>query len=319
MTSVTVNDMAIETVQLTRRFGDVVAVNEVTVGFPTGRVIGLVGPNGSGKSTLIRTVLGLIAPSSGTGSVLGEPIDAPERYADRVGALIENPSFIETMSARANLESLARLRGLSESRIDAVLDLVGLSGRDADKVSTFSLGMKQRLGIAAAMLPDPALLILDEPNNGLDPSGIVEMRRLLKALAAEGRTIVVSSHLLGELQALCDYLVVIRYGVLLYDGDLHQFLHRSQSVIATPEHRDDVAQLCEHLIENGLDATTRDQDVVVVVASQEAATISKLGAQVGIFLRSLVVVDEGDLESAFLALTGEEADNAAARHRGGAT
>jgi len=184
---------------LTRRFGDLVAVNDLTFDVPTGGVVGFVGPNGSGKSTTIRMLLGLITPSGGTGTVLGEPIEHPERFAGRVGALIESPAFVGGLSGRDNLRSLAALRGLPRVRVDEVLELVGLAGREGDKASTYSLGMKQRLGLAAALLPDPELLVLDEPTNGLDPAGIVEIRELLKSWASGGRTVVVSSHLLGEI------------------------------------------------------------------------------------------------------------------------
>ena len=179
---------AITTRGLTKRFGDLTAVDDITIDVPVGGVVGFVGPNGSGKSTLIRTLLGLIAPTDGDATVLGQSITRPERYADRVGALIENPAFVASLTARDNLRSLALHRGLPLSRVDEVLATVGLTGRDNDKAGTYSLGMKQRLGIAAALLPDPELLMLDEPTNGLDPAGIVEIRRLLRTLAAEGRT-----------------------------------------------------------------------------------------------------------------------------------
>ena len=176
MTSITAD-------HLTRTFGDFTAVDDVTFELPAGGVVGFVGPNGSGKSTTIRVLLGLIAASGGTGTVLGESIEHPERFAHRVGALIEGPTFVGSLTAWDNLRSLAALRGLPKRRIHEVLDIVGLSGREHDRASTFSLGMKQRLGIAAALLPDPELLVLDEPTNGLDPAGIVEIRSLLKSLA----------------------------------------------------------------------------------------------------------------------------------------
>ena len=193
---------------LTRRFGDLVAVNNLTFEVPDGVVVGFVGPNGSGKSTTIRVLLGLIEASGGTGTVLGEPIEHPERFADRVGALIESPALVGSLSGRDNLRSLAALRGLPGERIDEVLEIVGLIGREGDKASTYSLGMKQRLGIAAALLPDPEMLVLDEPTNGLDPAGIVEIRDLLRSRATGGRTVVVSSHLLSEIQAMADFLVL---------------------------------------------------------------------------------------------------------------
>jgi ABC-2 type transport system ATP-binding protein len=173
---------------LTRRFGDLVAVKHLTFEVPDGVVVGFVGPNGSGKSTTIRVLLGLIEASGGTGTVLGESIEHPERFADRVGALIESPAFVGSLSGRDNLRSLAALRGLPGKRINEVLEIVGLVGREGDKASTYSLGMKQRLGIAAALLPDPEMLVLDEPANGLDPAGIVEIRDLLRSRATDGRT-----------------------------------------------------------------------------------------------------------------------------------
>ena len=227
-------------------------MNDLTFEVPDGGVVGFVGPNGSGKSTTIRVLLGLIEPSGGTGTVLGESIEHPERFADRVGALIESPAFVGSLCGRDNLRSLAALRGLPAKRIDEVLEIVGLVGREGDKASTYSLGMKQRLGIAAALLPDPELLVLDEPTNGLDPAGIVEIRDLLKSLAAGGRTVVVSSHLLGEIQAMADCLVVIRFGELVYAGSLEGLMeHATERVVAAPESGTDLPRLVEIVEDNG--------------------------------------------------------------------
>src|SRR5215469_13152599 len=237
---------------LTRRFGDLVALNDLTFEVPAGGVVGFVGPNGSGKSTTIRVLLGLIAPSEGTGTVLGAPIEHPERFAGRVGALIDSPAFVGSLSGRDNLRSLAALRGVPGKRIDEVLQIVGLAGRENDKASTYSLGMKQRLAIAAALLPDPELLVLDEPTNGLDPAGIVEIRELLKGLAAGGRTVVVSSHLLAEIQAMVDNLVVIRSGKLLYSGSLEGLMEKAtERVVAAPELESDMPRLVEVVEANG--------------------------------------------------------------------
>jgi ABC-2 type transport system ATP-binding protein len=197
----------LSTSNLTRSYGKLVALNNVTLEIPKSGVIGLVGPNGSGKSTLIRILLGLVKPTSGTAHVLGHTLAETSAYAAKVGALIENPAFIPTLSARKNLLTLAQLRGVPSTRIGEVLETVGLTGRDKEPVKRFSLGMKQRLGIAAALLTDPQLLILDEPTNGLDPSGIVEIRALLQKLAAAGKTVIVSSHLLSEIEAACDPIV----------------------------------------------------------------------------------------------------------------
>ena len=176
----------IRTEKLTRRFGQIVAIDELDLELGAGGVVGLVGPNGSGKSTLIRLLLGLIRPTGGSATVMDLPISHPRAYASRVGALIESPAFIPSLSARANMRSLARLRGISNARVEVVLDLVGLRDRAGDPAKQFSMGMKQRLGIAAALLPGPELLVLDEPTNGLDPAGIVEVRDLLRSLGADG-------------------------------------------------------------------------------------------------------------------------------------
>ena len=169
--------------------------------------------------------------------MLGSPVASPAAYAARVGVLVESPAFLPGLSARTNLVSLARLRRLPLARVDAVLVQVGLVGRDREPVGRFSLGMKQRLGIAAALLPDPELLILDEPTNGLDPAGIVEIRELLRGLGRDGRTVIVSSHQLSEIEAVCDYLVVIRFGELVFAGPMTQMMRRTREHInITAEH-----------------------------------------------------------------------------------
>ena len=221
----------VSAIELTRRFGPITALDRLTVELPPAGVIGLVGPNGSGKSTLIRILLGLIRPTGGDASVLGSSVRAAQQYASRVGALVESPAFIPGLSARANLVSLARLRRLSLDRVDAVIRQVGLAGRDREPVRRFSLGMKQRLGIAAALLSNPELLILDEPTNGLDPAGIVEIRELLRDLGRNGRTVIVSSHQLSEIEAVCDHLVVIRFGELIFSGPMTEIMKRTREHI----------------------------------------------------------------------------------------
>lgn len=295
----------LRTEKLTRRFGDVVALRDLDLEVGAGGVVGLVGPNGSGKSTLIRLLLGLIRPTGGYAFVFGEPISDPRVYASRVGALIESPAFSPGLSARANLRSLARLRGISNARVEEVLDLVGLLDRAADPARQFSLGMKQRLGIAAALLPDPELLVLDEPTNGLDPAGIVEIRRLLRALGDDGRTVVVSSHLLGEIEAACDTLAVIRYGDLLYSGPLADLVTQAgECISAVPEFPDDAARLAEVLSRRGWRASLRAEEVQVAEPAALAADVNRAAAEAGITLRSLAV-KEASLEDVFLRMTGE--------------
>jgi len=216
--------LAIETRGLSKHFGRRKAVDHLTIRIPTGTIAGFVGPNGSGKTTTIRLLLGLVRPSEGSATVLGQPISHPQTYLSRVGALIEAPAFYPSLSGQTNLEVLARLGGYTRSRARELLDLVELSDRARDRVGSYSLGMKQRLGVAIALLPDPDLLILDEPANGLDPLGIIATRDLLRRLREQGKTIFLSSHLLGELEQVADWLVMLHQGKALYNGPARAFL-----------------------------------------------------------------------------------------------
>ena len=295
--------LAIKTTGLTRRFGDLVAVDGVSLEIPQGGVIGLLGPNGSGKSTTIRMLLGLIRPSAGAAEVLGAPIRAPSQYADRVGALIESPAFIPTLSGRRNLASLALLRGLPDTRVDEVLEVVGLTERAGDDVRKYSHGMKQRLGIAMALLPDPDLLILDEPTNGLDPAGIVEIRSLLKRLAADGRTVIVSSHLLSELEAAADYIVIIRSGALLFAGPLVALMHEARADIEVePEHPADRARLAAIYGERGWVSVMAGDMLRVQVDPALAAQLNRIAQDASIVLRRLAPRTQ-TLEDVFLQMT----------------
>jgi ABC-2 type transport system ATP-binding protein len=295
----------IRTEGLTRRFGDIVAVRELDLEVGGAGVVGLVGPNGSGKSTLIRLLLGLIKPTSGTATVFDSPISHPLAYAARVGALIESPAFVPNLSARTNLRSLARLRGISNGRVDEVLEVVGLLERSKEPAKRFSLGMKQRLGIAAALLPDPELLVLDEPTNGLDPAGIVEIRTLLRRLGDEGRTVVVSSHLLSEIEAACDALAVVRNGELLYSGPLSDLVSQAgECVEAAPEHPSDVGRLAELFTSRGWRTTVHEESVRVNAPASQSAEVNRAAADAGITLRALSP-REASLEEVFLRMTGE--------------
>lgn len=301
---------------LTKRFGDLVAVDNLDMHVPSGGLVGFVGPNGSGKSTTIRMLLGLLSPTSGTGEVLGASIARPARYAHRVGALIESPSFVPSLSARANLRSLAALRGLPDSRVDAVVDLAGLSGRDRDLVGTYSLGMKQRLAIAAALLPDPELLILDEPTNGLDPAGIVEVRSLLIELGSQGRTLLVSSHLLSEIEAACNHVVIIRFGEMLFSGPLTELTARTSAhVDLAPEHERDTGRLADLLSSRGYTVRGANGELAVDAGAAVAPELNRIAAAEGITLRKLSAHEE-TLEETFLKMTGAtDGDNAIVRSR----
>ncbi|HEX5617550.1 MAG TPA: ATP-binding cassette domain-containing protein, partial [Solirubrobacteraceae bacterium] len=207
----------IETSALTKRYGETVAVDRLDLRVRRGEVYGFLGPNGAGKSTTLRMLLGLVRPTSGAVTVLGGRPGTPAALS-RVGAMIEGPAFYPFLSGRDNLRVLARYAGAPESRIGAVLAEVDLEDRAGDRVAAYSMGMKQRLGIAAALLKDPELLLLDEPTNGLDPAGMAEMRDFIRSLGAGGRTVLLSSHLMGEVELVCDRVGVIRAGSLVAEG-----------------------------------------------------------------------------------------------------
>jgi ABC-2 type transport system ATP-binding protein len=291
---------------LTKDFGALTAVDGLTVDVEQGGVIGLLGPNGAGKSTTIRMLLGLIRPTSGTATVLDESIEHPGRYIEHVGALIETPAFYPKLSGDTNLRTLAALDGQPNARIDEVLEIVKLTSRRGDRVSEYSLGMKQRLGIAVALLRDPDILILDEPMNGLDPAGIVEIRTLLKDLSQQGKTILVSSHLLSEVQTVADQVIIIDKGRLIFEGDLAALLDEAaHEVVVVPETVADLVILAEVLERAGYALTVDDGAICVAGAVDAPARLNRLAFDRGITLAELRVRDE-DLEAVFLRLTNRE-------------
>lgn len=297
-------DAAIQTRGLTKRYGAITAVNELSLSLPRGGVIGFVGPNGAGKTTTIRMLLGLIRPTSGDASVLGNPITKPREYLNKVGALIEAPAFTPQLSGRRNLHALALLGGHDVARVGPILEQVGLATRAEDAYKSYSLGMKQRLGIAAALLPDPELLILDEPTNGLDPSGIREVRALLRSLGDAGKTVFVSSHLLAEIQRMCDELVILRKGQLIFQGTVDELLVKQVGLVATPEdpkQHDALLRLCE---EAGHHAEDQHGSVLVHAPASWAATLNQSAMKAGIVLRELRP-QAGDLEETVLGMTGK--------------
>jgi len=267
-------------------------------------VAGFVGPNGSGKTTTIRMLLALIAPSAGTGTVLGHSIGHPRDYLPRVGALIEGPAFYPTLSGRRNLQVLATLGGYPGSRIDEVLTTVGLVDRAADMVKTYSMGMRQRLGIAAALLPRPELLILDEPANGLDPAGIIEMRRLLRTLCAQGVTIFVSSHLLSEVEQVSDWVVVLLDGRLIASGSVEQVLSAGKpTVVVATEEPGGLAAVAAVAGRLGLSARLIDDRLHIDTGAEMAGSINRLSMEAGVTLSELAV-HRPTLEDTFLEITG---------------
>ena len=296
---------AISVAGLTKRYGELIAVNGATFEVPLGTICGFVGPNGSGKTTTIRMLLSLIEPTSGSGQILDEPISHPDRYLSKVGAMIEGPAFYPALSGAENLKVLATLGGYSHDRVPELIDLVGLSGRGGDKYKTYSLGMKQRLGIGAALLPNPKLLILDEPTNGLDPAGIQEIRDLLSKLAKDGVTVFVSSHLLSEIEMISEYLVMLRKGEVIFFGKTIDLLHRSRPIIvARPESTSDLVKL-KNLVDSAGHPAVIDGDVLRVDAGEDwSAELNKLAFENNILLRQLTPV-RPNLEETFFEMTEE--------------
>jgi ABC-type multidrug transport system ATPase subunit len=221
-------ESVLEAVSLTKRFGKKIAVNEITFRVNKGEIFGLIGPNGSGKTTTLSMFLTLLEPTSGQLLLFGSKEISTQ--LKKVGVLFESASYYPELSARKNLLISARIKGVDESKIDMVLEKVGLNEDKNRKVRNFSLGMKQRLSIGAALLSDPELMIFDEPTNGLDPIGIAEIRTLITTLASEGKTILVASHMLSEMEKLCTHIAILKNGKLLEQGDLKTIISGHSSL-----------------------------------------------------------------------------------------
>ena len=301
----------IEVRDLTKRYGEKLAVDNLSFTVEAGRVTGFLGPNGAGKSTTMRLILGLDYPESGTATINGRPYHDLANPLTTVGALLEAKSVHPGRSARNHLLFLAQSQGLPRTRVDEVLDLVGLREVANQRAGSFSLGMGQRLGIAAALLGNPQVLLLDEPVNGLDPEGVLWIRNLMKQLASEGRTILVSSHLMNEMAVTADYLIVIGRGRLITESTTDEVISRSadKSVrVRTPE-RDRLTQL---ITEAGGKVTAggppRPGDPangngaeLLTVTGLEAARIGEIAAAKAVVLHELTPM--ASLEEAFMELT----------------
>jgi ABC-2 type transport system ATP-binding protein len=300
---------ALVTDGLTKRYGGRVVVDSLSLEVPAGVVAGFIGPNGAGKTTTMAMLLGLVSPTAGSGSVLGSSLDDPASYIGRVGALIETPAFWPGLTGVENLRVLATLGGHDLGRIPDVLHLVGLDGRGGHRFGQYSLGMKQRLGIAAALLGDPELLVLDEPTNGLDPAGINEVRQFIFELADGKRTVLVSSHILSELEHVSDWLIVINDGSLLYQGPAEGFLGRVPAVVAlAPQHPFDLDRLAALVRADGYEPRLEDDGLAVPVEESDArsvaAALNKAAVEHGIVLAELHT-RRPSLESQYLAAIGE--------------
>jgi ABC-2 type transport system ATP-binding protein len=297
--------IAISATDLSKKYGERPAVSHASFEVSLGTICGFVGPNGSGKTTTMRMLLGLVTPTGGSATILGEPISHPERYMHRVGAMIEGPAFYPALSGAENLRVLATLGGFSLDQVQGLLDRVGLGDRAESKYKTYSLGMKQRLGIAAALLPNPQLLVLDEPTNGLDPAGIQEIRELLRALANEGTTVFVSSHQLSEIEMISDSLVMLRKSEVIFAGKTQDLLLRQQpTIVARSEDSKDLEQILRIAKEAGHDGSIIDGAAHILGPKEWAAVLNKMSFDSGIVLAQLESVLP-TLEETFFEMTGD--------------
>jgi ABC-2 type transport system ATP-binding protein len=298
-----VSELVIETSGLRKEFrsrrGLRVAVQDLDLAVPAGGVHGFLGPNGSGKTTTIRMLLGLARATAGSMRLFGQPVPSLlPSVIDRVGAVVESPKFSPNLSGRRNLTLLARSIGAPASRVAAAVDTVGLTGRDTDRYKSYSLGMKQRLAIAATLLKEPELLILDEPTNGLDPAGIREIRETIRQLASSGVTVLLSSHILAEVQQVCTSATIIGNGRMLASGAVDDLLGTSTSYrVAVPG--PDAARRV--LADAGFAVADGD---LLVETDRPADVTQALGAA-GIWLSELTPV-RPDLETVFLELTADD-------------
>lgn len=310
MTNPAVTDaFAVRTVGLRKAYkrGQVVAVAGLDLNIPRGGVHGFLGPNGSGKTTTLRMLLGLIRPNAGTMEILG--LEVPKHLSDvvpRVGAIVEQPRFFPTMSARTSLTVIAEAIGTPVRRVGEVIDLVGLTGRSKDSVGTYSLGMKQRLAIAATLLKDPELLIFDEPTNGLDPAGISEIRETIRGLGASGKTVIVSSHLLAEVQQVADTVTIIARGRTLREGRVEDLLSGGPAAVRLMV--SDAAAATGILVAAGLTVTTRADGAMRVSRPSQSLPPEEVAwhlAQAGQWPHE-IGPDRDNLEAYFLELTSRE-------------
>jgi len=292
----------IEVDRLTKRFGKTVAVDDLTFKVEPARVTGFLGPNGAGKTTTLRMILGLASPTAGTTTIAGRPFRDLDEPMRRVGAVLETSNFHPGRSGRNHLRVLAAASGLPRSRVEEVLELVAMKETAKRRVKGYSLGMRQRLGLAAALLGDPEILVLDEPANGLDPAGIRWLRDLLRSLAGQGRTVLVSSHLLAEMEQIADDVVVIHHGRFVVQASTSDLAARATSRVRVRSPQAD--RLRELLAAESIPVEVTD-DGALAIGETTAANVGELAAANGVVLHELVG-ETATLEETFLELTGGE-------------
>jgi ABC-2 type transport system ATP-binding protein len=303
-------DLVIETSGLRKEFrgrrGVRVAVQNLDLAVPAGGVHGFLGPNGSGKTTTIRMLLGLARATKGTMRLFGQPVPhLLPAVIDRVGAVVESPKFSPNLTGRQNLLLLSRAIGAPTSRVDAAIETVGLPGRDRDRFKAYSMGMKQRLAIAATLLKDPELLILDEPTNGLDPAGIREIRDTIRDLGSSGVTVLLSSHILAEVQAVCSSATIIGNGRLLASGRVEDLLGDRTSYRVGAADREAARRALESASFVVAPAASGDADGALTVESDDPAAITRSLAGADIWVTELTPL-RPDLETVFLQLTAAD-------------
>jgi len=289
----------IEVEDLTKRFRSTLAVDDLSFKVREGAITGFLGPNGAGKTTTLRIVLGLVRPTSGSARVLGKPYRALDAPLRQVGAVLEASSFHPGRSGRNQLRVVAAASGFARARVDEVLEIVGLSGDAGRRVGAYSLGMRQRLSLAAALLGDPQVFVLDEPANGLDPQGIRWLRELLQSLAGEGRTILVSSHVLAEVEQIADEVVIIHRGKFVEHATTAELAARAAGGIRVRSPQ--AGRLRTVLEQAGIKVSAAEGDLLSV-ADTTTAKVGDLAAANGIVLHELVA-ETSSLEQAFLELT----------------
>ncbi|MGV3523887.1 MAG: ATP-binding cassette domain-containing protein [Candidatus Sericytochromatia bacterium] len=287
---------------LSKRFGRIQAVRELNLTVQPGNIYGILGPNGSGKTTTLGMILGVIRPDTGTYSWFGQ---APSHLSRRrIGVLLETPNFYPYLSAEKNLQVVASIKGGGSQRIETVLKQVGLYERRASAISTYSLGMRQRMALAAALLPDPDVLVLDEPTNGLDPQGIADVRQIIQETARSGKTIILASHILDEVEKICSQVAVMKQGQLLAAGDINEVLRAENRMIVGAE---DMVALETLLRQQPGIATIRPKGTLlelIVAETLSPTTLNRAAFEAGITLSHLQV-QRKSLEETFLELVAD--------------
>ncbi|MHB8599130.1 MAG: ABC transporter ATP-binding protein [Ktedonobacteraceae bacterium] len=297
-------EVVFRTRNLSKQYGQRLAVDNLNLAVNRGEIFGFLGPNGAGKTTTIRMALGLITPTGGSIEILGQNVATHGAHIlPRVGALVETPALYLYMSGRDNLRAVgSALGGVPDKRIEEVLTMVGLQGRQKDRVRTYSLGMKQRLGVGIALLQDPDLLILDEPANGLDPAGIVEMRDLMHQLAAEGKTVLISSHLLPEVQQICTRVAIINLGKLVTESTIEDLTTGTGEFAVTLERTAEALALIKQQ-PWGVSAHLDEKGAIVTQAPEQRGRNLNLFLVNAGFVPETLMLTTQDLEQVFLRLT----------------